>query len=73
MLKLFRLGLCSLVAIGTLCSFIYLAGFMLIAAQRQSGDVAAVLAVLSLAMIALGLVMAVVNFAEVNDALRGRW
>ena len=73
MLKLFRLSLCSLVAVGTFISFCYLAGIMLIVAQRQSGDVAGVLAVMSLAMIALGLVVSVVNFAEVNDALRGRW
>lgn len=73
MIKLFRLSLCSLVAVGTFISFCYLAGIMLIVAQRQSGDVAGVLAVMSLAMIALGLVVSVVNFAEVNDALRGRW
>lgn len=73
MLKLCRFGLCSLVAVGTFISFCYLAGIMLIVAQRQSGDVAGVLAVMSLAMIVIGVAMAVVNFAEINDALRGRW
>lgn len=73
MLKLFRLSLCSLVAVGTFISFVYLAGIMLIVANRQGGDVAGVLAVMSLAMVILGVAMALVNFAEVNDALRGRW
>ena len=71
--KFFRLSLCSLVAVGTFISFVYLAGIMLAVANSQGGDVAGVLAVMSLAMIVIGVAMAVVNFAEINDALRGRW
>lgn len=73
MLKLFRLTLCTAVAFITFIAFVYLAGVMLIVANRTGGDVGAVLAVMSLGMVVIGVAMSVVNFAEVNDALRGRW
>ena len=72
MLYLLRLSLCSAVAVVTFVSFVYLAGVMLIVANRTGGDVGAVLAVMSLGMIAIGVAMSIVNFAEVNDLIRGR-
>jgi ascorbate-specific PTS system EIIC-type component UlaA len=72
MLYILRLSLCSLVAFVTFIAFLYLAGVMLVVANRTGGDVGAVLAVMSLGMVVIGVAMSVVNFAEVNDLIRRR-
>lgn len=73
MIAFFRYALCSLVALGTFCSFLWISGCMLIVGNRHGGDIAGVLAVASLAMVIVGVAVAVLNFVEVNDAIRGRW